>query len=228
MCNMVAELAMRGQQTTDSIASLLPRHKELSTVLSLLLSLSFVRVEVTKRPSISMCGLMLIPFSELLAVAIIADVETEARPSSAGYPLASGWVDWLPPVHLIHANACKAHARVPCGILVQPRIPRPLLWLRDLERVSRLFWSNDFLVFSPLFFLFYSTDLLFIRYGLSTVGYSFVSYTHLPFCLVCRFLAIFAILEASCAHHRSLSTLFDHTASFSPQMSPSDQRTFTL
>lgn len=153
---------------------------------------------------------MLIPFPGLLAVGvgvvIIADVETEARPSSAGYPLTSGSVDWLPPVHLIHANACKVHARVPCGILVQPRIPRPLLWLRDLERVSRLFWSNGFLVFFPLFFLFYLTCLFFfffIRYGLSTVGYSFISYTHLRLCLVCRFLAIFAILEASCAHSSS-------------------------
>lgn len=101
----------------------------------------------------------------------------------------------------------------------------------EILSVSRLFWSNDFLVFSPLFFLFYLTSLFFfffIRYGLSTVGYSFVSYTHLRLCLVCRFLAIFAILEASCAHHRSLSTLFDHTASFSPQISPSDQHAFIL
>lgn len=164
-----------------------------------------------------------------VGVVIIADVETEARPSSAGYPLTSGSVDWLPPVHLIHANACKAHARVPCGILVQPRIPRPLLWLRDLERVSSLLVQRLPGLFSPLLSLLsYEPFFFFIRYGLSTVGYSFVSYTHLRLCLVCRFLAIFAILEASCAHHRSLFTLFDHTASFSPQISPSDQHAFIL
>jgi hypothetical protein len=114
-------------------------------------------------------GLMLTPFLTLLILfsslgslvylgmvffAIIADVETEARPSQADFPLTSRRIDWLQLVHLIHANACNVSAGItretghPCS---RARIPRHLV---TRIRVSSLISLVFHACISPLFFSF--------------------------------------------------------------------------